>query len=135
MNISIRLYNESLDYEMLSSWWEGHGQAAPRKDMLPEDTTYVLEVNGKPLLSACLYLMNCKAASLVENVISNPLIFLPNRKQLVSALFSHIENVAKSKGYNTLVIFSYEDKVKNRYEELGFTKTLNNVTTFSKEVI
>lgn len=134
MNISIRAYNETSDYEMLSSWWNGHGQAAPRKDMLP-DTTYILEYDNKPLLSACLYLMNCKAASMVENVISNPFFPVASRQDCVAHLFSHLESVAKSKGYNTLVLLSYEDKVKHRYEDLGFKRTLNNVTTFAKEVI
>lgn len=131
--IIIRNYNKE-DYKMLASWWHEHLQLAPREDMLPPDTTYILEYDNQPVLSACLYLMNCPGASMLENLISNPKHESLERKILVSYLIKYIEREAKKRGYNTLVLFSYQDKLKIRYEELGFVKTLDNVTTFAKEV-
>ena len=117
---------------MLQSWYNNIGWEL-KETSLPTDTTYILEVDNIPVLSACLFLMNCKDASMVENVIGNP-EYKELRKGKLPLLINHLENEAKNLGYNTLVIFSFEDKVKSIYENLGFKKTLENVTTFAKEI-
>jgi hypothetical protein len=78
--------------------------------------------------------MNSPDAAMVENLFSDPTQKGPERRDAVNKIFKHLEEVAKSLGYTTLVLFSYEDKLKERYEGMGYTRTLNNVTTFSKKL-
>lgn len=121
------------DYPMLKSWWNDAGMMAPPMDMLPLETTFICSPDGIPLVSGCLYLMNCKTA-MVEHIIGNPNHKGIERKNALELLIWHLEVEARSRGCTYLMIFSYEQKVKNRYEELGFIETLNNVSTFSKEI-
>lgn len=132
--LTIRSYNESQDFSMLESWWL-HNNTKIWKTALPKESTFIAEYNNKPIASICIYLMNSPDAAMVENLIGNPDPELKeHRKEAVDLLFKHVEEVAKSLGYTTLVLFSYEDKLKDRYSNLGYTKTLENVTTFSKKI-
>lgn len=130
----IRPYVEASDYETLKGWWEKQNMTPAWKALLPEESTYVLEIDDVPALSLCLYLMNCKDACMVENLIGNPDITGPKRKEATKQLFLYVEEVAKAKGYTTLVLFSYQEKLKQYYESLGYRKTLENVTTFAKSI-
>lgn len=128
--MKIRNYTDN-DFEMLKSWWSASNLTIS-EDMIPKDTTYILEVSGIPMYSACLYLMNCKAGCMIENVIRNPDKESVNGALEELTLF--LEHKAKDMGYTKVVIFSYKEKVKDLYENLGFHKTLDNVTTFCKEL-
>jgi len=129
----IRRYRTD-DYEMLCDWWREAGMTPPTRNMLPEQTTWICERLGVPMVSACLYLMNCKDASMVEHVIGNPKYKGIERSNALDELLHHLEKEAKDRGYRVLVIFSYNEKVKARYLELGFKNTLNNVSTFAKAI-
>lgn len=122
------------EYEIVVNWWKRHGQMAPPRDMLPEDTTYVVEVDKRPVASAVLYVTNCKKVSMVEHVIGDPDFNKEKRRMATEYLFRHLEQLASKSGYTILVIFAYADAVKLRYEELGFVRTLDNVTTFAKRI-
>lgn len=131
--MNVRLYNES-DLPMLKSWWKTFESHPAWEDLLPKDSTFVVEHNGIPVASMCLYLMNVPIAAMMENLIANPEVEKSLRHEAVNFLFSHIENVAKEKGYKTIVLFSYVEKLKQRYEDLGYSRTLENVTTFAKKL-
>jgi hypothetical protein len=127
MSITIRPYKET-DFQTIQKW-------SPRiwKSLFP-DTTYIAEIDGVPSVCLCLYLMNSPDACMVENLFSDPTQKGPARKEAVNLLFKHLEEVAKSLGYKTLVLFSYEDKLKLRYEEIGYVRTVDNVTTYAKSL-
>lgn len=127
----IRRYTEH-DYPLLKSWWEAHGEFSPTPGMMPLETTFILEDDGSPAISACLYLMNTKEASKVENLVSSPGLDPVRRRELVKELFGYLEVFAKLQGYKVLVLFSHEDGLKKRYQELGFVPTQTNITTFAK---
>ncbi len=128
---NIRNYTSS-DYNTISNWSHQRGMGVLKESMIPS-TTYIVEKEGQPVVTGCLFLMNCEAGCMVENILSNP-EFDGNREGATQFLFSKLEDKAKNLGYNTMVIFSYEPKIKQLYETLGFTKTLENVTTFAKEI-
>lgn len=129
--INIRKYKVE-DLTMLQSWYSAIGWTL-KETSLPKDTTFVLEVDNIPVLSGCLFLMNCEDACMIENFIGNP-EHKELRKDKLPILLKHLEQEAKKAGYKTVVLFSFEDKLKKLYENLGFTKTLDNVTTFAKEI-
>lgn len=131
---SVRPYNEEKDFETVCSWWTARSLPRIWKALLPLETTFVVEHDGVPVTCACLYLMNCPDASMVEMLASNPNVSKEVRREGVSLIFSHLEKEAKSRGYRTLVLFSYEDKLKDRYLELGFIPAISNVTTFAKSI-
>lgn len=129
--INIRPYKSS-DLTMIQLWAIDQNMAPVWDISLPEDSTFVLEIDGVPALTACLYLMNSKQACMIEHLVGNPEFKNKGRREAVTVLFKYLEDLAKSKGYTNVVLFSYEDKLKDKYEALGYSRTLENVTTFSK---
>lgn len=115
-------------------WWEAAGEPEPIADMLPEESTYIVEQQGNPVLCATLYLLNTKAFAWVDNLIARPGIHFERRKEAVNALCGFLEEKAKEKGIQRLFCFSEKEPLKRRYEELGFRPTLEGVTTFIKEL-
>lgn len=128
----IRPYKKS-DFEMVCSWWNSAEMPGMRESMIPS-TTYVVEKDGDPMMTACLFLMNCPDGCMVENLVSSP-EYKGNREGATELLFGHLESVAKDQGYKTMVIFSHEEKLKNLYKNMGFVKAMDNVTVFSKAVL
>ena len=128
--MNIRLYN-SKDYEMLSTWWIDSKEPGPLKEMLPEDSTFILEDRGTPVMSVSLYLPNCKFMAYVENFVKHPDYDNDNAAFILS---KHIEDFAKDRGYSILVCLSYKDKLKQRYQELGYVKTLDGLSSFVKDL-
>lgn len=131
--INIRLFKEK-DYKDILMWWIKSGELPPSLNMLPLDSTFILEYEGTPILSMCVYFTNTKEIAYSENLIGNPNFKGPKRRELVPVLFKYVENFAKDKGYKRFICFSYKDKLKKRYKNLGYKPTVNNLTSFVKEL-
>lgn len=131
--INIRKYVELFDWKMISRWWEASKEIGPTRDML-SGSTYILEFNKTPALCVTLYLLNAKAFAIVENFIGNPEVDKKVRRELTPILLAHLEQQAREHGYNRLFCMGAKDKLKSYYQDLGFVKTLDNVTTFIKEI-
>lgn len=136
MNYIIKQMNltdlDNKEFNIIQEWWK-FNDLKIWKDILPE-TTYIVWENEIPVVSACLYLMNSPRACMIENLIGNPEFDRTKRKECTKLLFEFLEDKAKELGYKTVVLFSYEDKLKDYYSSLGYEKTLSNVTTFSKKL-
>lgn len=112
------------------SWW-GDNEAKPTPEMIPS-TSYILEDEGHPIAAASLFLTNCEYAAWIEHLIADPKIEAEQRHEAVEVLFHFLEGEARRFGYRAVALFSYVDKLKTRYEELGFIPTKDHVTTFVK---
>ena len=130
--MNIRQYKES-DYEMIASWWMRSTGGYLPKTFISE-TSYIVENKNIPIYFSSLYLTNCNGCCWMENVVANPDTDKDLREDGLEKLTNHLEKEAKDNGYRHLIIFSYNDKVKNIYKGLGFIKTLDDVTTFAKEI-
>ena len=118
------------DFDMICGWHIERNMPIPPRDIYPV-TTYIAELDGVPILSCSLFLMNAPGCAKVENLIGSVNNSVA-RREAVPMIFRHIESIAKAWGYSRLVLFSYEKHLKEKYEGLGYTRTLENVTTFSK---
>lgn len=127
----IRKFKDS-DYPELVKWWNDQGESAPKKSLLPE-TTFILEVAGRPLLSLCLYLTNVKGLAYFENFVGNPL-YEEERKQYAPILVEHCISLLKDIGYENVVCLTDKKGLKNKYENLGMKKTNENLTSFVREI-
>lgn len=128
--MNIRLYKEE-DYEMISSWWKTANELAPPKEMMIEDSAFILEINNKPVISIMLLLTNSPLAWLTSFVKDPEFI---DSKEASKAIVNYAENFAKDKGYKTILMFSYTDKLKKRYQDLGYIKSADNVSSFVKRI-
>lgn len=132
MNTAIKQY-KSENYQLIKSWWEFAKEVAPESKMIPE-TSYVMYHNQNPVLSVSLFITNGPVVW-VDNYIGNPEFKGEIRKQCGKLLLNHLEAVAKLNGKDRLFCMSINDKTSKRYEDLGFTKTASNISTFLKELV
>lgn len=131
MNIKIDKFKPE-QYAMVRSWWDNAKEIAPELKLMPE-TSYILSYEGTPVLSVSLFLTNGSLAW-VENFIGNPEFKGNLRKQLGKMLLNHLEGVAKENKKDRLFCMSMNEKTTKRYIELGFIKTVENITCFTKGV-
>ena len=130
--LMIRNYSHS-DYGMIKQWWEEAQQCVPPEHHMPEESSFVLELDGVPSLAVSLYMTNVDIAW-VDNLIGNPKMKGEDRKKAVKVLLDRLEEFCKSKGKRVLFCMSLSDATTRRYEQLGFLKSQNGVSTFIKEI-
>ena len=118
------------DFKMLSSWWADHNEPGPIPEMLPEESTFVLEDRGTPVMSVSVYLTN-SCIGYVENFIKCSGY---DNKDAAVILNNHIQDFAKSRGVKIHISLSYREQLSKRYQELGYMNTLNNLSGFVKHL-
>lgn len=128
--MNIRLYKKE-DYNMIANWWIAANEPPPPTEIMADDSTFILEIDGRPMISVMLLMTNTKLAW-VTSFVKNP--EFKNSKEASKAIITHAENFAKEKGYTTTLMFAYTDKLKKRYQELGYINSANNISSFVKRI-
>ena len=128
----IRNYRKE-EFEMINSWWKAAKEIGPLPDMLPEESTFILEMEKQPALCVTVYLTNSKEIAYIENFIGNPEL-KGIRSYMVPKLFDHICKFARERGYRRLVALASNEKLVSRYQEIGLTETVKGLTSFAKEL-
>lgn len=128
--MNIRLYKKE-DYNMISNWWIAANEPPPPSEMLTDDSTFILEIDNQPMISVMLLLTNTKLAW-VTSFVKNP--EFKNSKEASKAIVEYAENFAKEKGYTTTLMFAYTEKLKKRYQDLGYINSANNISSFVKRI-
>lgn len=132
MNINIRQYNKE-DFSLVKSWWALLDKGLSEYTY-PEESSYILEINNKPLACASLYLMNSPIACMMENLISDPKSEIENKSTYINNFMSFLEQKAKDRGYISIIAMTYVDKLKDKYSTLGYKKITDNLTVFAKSL-
>lgn len=132
MSIRFEKFNASDHLEEILVWWAYRGETGPTLEMIPE-TSYIMFSDNKPILFISLIMTNTEVCWL-ENLIGNPQQKGPNRKECGALFLSYIDNVAKANGKKRFFCMSTNEKTTQRYIELGFHKTLDNVSTFVRSI-
>ena len=131
MEYTIRLFKPE-DMNMLHKWNAAYSEPGPTFDMIPEDSSFVLEANRIPILFISMLCTNSKYAYL-ENYCGDP-EFRGLRSDAVQYLIKHLESFAKERGYKFLMTFAYKPKLVKQFENYGFTKTLEGLTAFIRGI-
>ena len=129
---STRLFRLS-EYPLIKSWWTIRKMVPPLLDMMPEESTFVLDVEGKPVASLSLILTNTGTAWL-DNFITDPESDADIRKIGMDLAWQEILTFLKRENYSRLFAMSVNVNTKKRYEEFGFKQTLQGVTTMTMEI-
>lgn len=131
----IRNVEIAKDYELVSSWWRAANEPGPTVTMMPEESTFIIEdLKGTPIAAITVYLLNTSRFAQLENLIAAPNLTLSTRREAVQNLVSYAENYIRSLGYQGVACMSYRPKLTERYQQLGYTRTLEQVTTLFKEL-
>ncbi len=131
--VSIKLVKNT-DIPMIVKWWEAAEMYGFTGDYLPSDSSYMAYYNDEPCALLALYKTNIKEYAYLECYVSNPSISKDIRRKTTEHLLNYIEEQARSLHYRKLVCLTHIPALKPRYEALGYKPSLNNVTTFVKEL-
>lgn len=132
MEYNIRNYSHK-DFPLITSWWkEAEEPYPPTSSMLPEESTFILELDSKPVFCLSVYLTNCKEYAYLGNFISDTKLKSPYKKLASQKLMDVVLNFAGDLGYKQVICMSAVSKLQKRYQEMGFIPTISNVQTFVK---
>ncbi len=122
------------DLPIIMKWWAAANEPAPPSDTMPLESSFVAEVDGKPVLSVSVLLTNSPSLAYTENFIGAPDSKGASRREAALMLSDHIAAFAKARGCKYLACIAYRPKLWGRYEELGYVKTLEGVSTFVRQL-
>lgn len=132
MSIRFEQFDKDEHYPELRSWWNARAELGPTLAMIPE-TSYIMYCDNTPILFISLIMTNTEVVWL-ENLIGNPEFKNQNRKECGILFLNYIENVARSHDKTRFFCMSTNEKTTQRYIDLGFHKTLDDVSTFVRSI-
>lgn len=133
MKFDIRPYREN-DFETIVSWWEAHHEVPPLPGMMIEDGTFVLEMNGEPIITLTAFKTQSKQISFLEGFCSKPGLDKKLRNELSRGLWRHVLNYLKEDGFKRVMIMAHREALAKRYQELGMQMGLHSVQTLGREI-
>lgn len=130
----IRSYKNS-DYEMICDWWDMQYQQGPLPGMMSEHGTFILEHNNEPFMSLTVFKTQTNIGY-IEGYICDITreISIEKRREYGQNIWNHCYQWAKENGIQYLVTYTDKEALVNRYEKLGMTKVMNNLTSLSKDL-
>lgn len=131
--VTIRPYRR-LDFDLIQGWWQAAHEVAPLPGMMPTDSSFVLEYENRPVLAIACYLTNTPEVAYLECFVGAPDFKGTLRRQLSQELVDHCYRFLSQKGYKRVCCLAHKPGLKQRYQELGMTQTLDNVATFVREL-
>lgn len=118
------------DFEMIQEWW---GKPLTL-DTIPVYGTFIAESDGIPLLSVTIYLTTGKGLALLENLVGNPAFKGEKRRELAKELAFHVEQWARERDVKKLICLAPNEKLEKRYQELGASIIMKNISCLAKEI-
>ncbi len=128
--MNIRPY-EHADYELICSWWIESKEHAPERGMMVTDGTFVLECEGRAVMSLTVLLTQSTIAYF-EGYIADP--NFSRGARLGALLWAYCYRFARSRGAKQVVIFAGKEKLVKRYQALGVTPVLSGLTALTRSL-
>lgn len=122
------------DYPMIESWWKTSDMPVPPINAIPEDTTFIVEMDGIAAVVCSLIETNIKAYAYIDFLVGNPEIQDHGRRLATHLIFSFIDDLGRQKGYDYLIGFSMKPKLTEYYLSQGFRKTFSNLTCIVRDL-
>jgi hypothetical protein len=120
------------DYTTLAGYWAYYGKPLAPALLYPETTSYVLERNGRILYAIALQKIEGLNGGYVEGLVRDPLRAAD--PEAMKAVFSYMENQAKSLGCTHLIGSAENTHLANKYAELGYNRSMGLYHVVMKEL-
>lgn len=119
------------DIKLFQTWWNGY----PAIDLIPMDSTFIVEYNSTPVAALSMYFTNCQSFCLLENLVGNPQWALSEiRKDAINFLINYVEKRAKQQGFKRVIGFTTKDALVRRYQDIGYEILNENLISVVKEL-
>lgn len=131
MKYNVTPYSSS-QFNEISSWWKESTGQEPLREMLLEDGTFILNLNGVPALCLTVLLTQSSCMSYLFGFVKNPLFKASNMEEYGKILWDHCCEYSKSRGHTQAICFSEIPSLQEKYKRFGMTPTVSNLTGFIK---
>jgi hypothetical protein len=123
------------DFEMIASWWTARGELPPLPGMMVEDGTFVLEYDGEPIMSLTVFLTQSRELSYIEGYICRPGVSKEVSHEGGQMLWNHAYWWATTAGSKRVLCYTNKEKLVERYQDLGMTKSpVNQLSCLYREL-
>lgn len=131
--MKVKLTKTKDSYNMMKSWWEGHGFPTVSPSILPESTFVCYNEEDIAVYSMCFYNTDSDLAWIGWQV-SNPNIDKEQTKGCFDYLFKAIEQYARHLEYKVILTTSATDSVVSTLLNNGYNKGDEQVNHFIKKL-
>lgn len=129
----IRNYKNT-DFEYVAQWWAAADEPTPPPGCMPPNSTFVVEHDGRPVMSLSVLLTNTPEISYLEFFVADPMFKGEARKQAAPMLVEHCCKFARELGYKRAICFADCEPLVHRYKELGMRQTTEGLASFVREL-
>lgn len=118
-------------YQLLTSWWEGHGWDAVPSQILPK-LGVVGTVEAKPCAAGFVYMDNSVGVAMLEWVVTDPEATPMRVYKSLKEVTEFLCHRVKELGYGVILTSCKQDSLSTFYTKAGFNKTDEGLTHFIK---
>lgn len=133
MDCKIRPFKDT-EFEMIRQWYLDAGVNPPESEMLMENGTLVVELDGIPAIAQTILFTQSKSFCFLECLIKNPVFKGINLEPYLVLLANTLFELAKEQGYKNMFTYGNVGKLKDKYKRLGFTQSLDNLSAFYRRL-
>lgn len=129
--VNIRHYRDT-DFDEICSWWVAHKEFAPLEGMMTKEGTFVLELDGIPVMTLSVMMTQSKEISYFEGYCAKPGLPKEISQTLGKILWQHGYDYLKKKGFNRVIAFTEKEALARRYEDLGMNRNMGGLTALGR---
>lgn len=123
---AVRMYAAE-DYATIAPWWPAHGWQPVAQAVLPRGGV-VVELDGRPVAAAWLYMDNSVGVAMMEWTVTNPDNTPRQSLKAITLLVGAIREIAVQNDYGVVLTSAKQDSLVKVYAKNGFQKTDSGMT-------
>lgn len=124
--VTVRKFDFTTDYDIISKWWTEHGSYAPMLEHLPP-TGIMVEIEDVPACAGFLYNTDAKIC-VIEFIVCNPQLDKQRRDETLNRLVIVLRDLAIEYGYTAIYNSTGIPKLVGRLKSAGFVEADKNQT-------
>lgn len=118
----LRLFDKEKDYDLVSSWWQGHNWSSVPAVMLPQ-LGVVASADENPVAAGWLYMDNSSGVCMLEWLVTDPAAPAMKAVKGLTHICRYLSGQAKDFGYTSMLTTCRQDSLAKFHERNGFTRT------------
>ncbi len=130
MKFEAKLFDRGTHQHLIYQWFAERQLEAPDMTQLPR-TGAVVFLENRPMAIGFLIRTDAGIA-VIDRLVTNPAIVKAERQKALEHGVGVLVHMATREGFNEIVISSDIAKLWPRFEQMGFTVCLKNVSVFRR---
>lgn len=130
MKFEARLFDRGIHQHLIFQWFAERQMDPPDMKQLPR-TGVVIFVGDRAMAIGFLIRTDAGIA-VIDRLVTNPKVEVEERHKALEHLVGVLAHTAMREGFNEIVLSTNLAKLWPRFEKMGFTECLKNVSVFRR---